>query len=109
MNKGNPWISVAQEGDGTSLWLPSKDIWNDEPDEGIEMKIITPKDLTGVGNGKLISQTSRKGKMFSLGKSKNLSIFTALFLPLENLNIFLKFMMAKKVNLIAIIMYFLTI
>ena len=23
--QGNPWISVAQEGDGTSLWLPSKD------------------------------------------------------------------------------------
>ncbi len=41
--QGNPWISVAQEGDGTSLWLPSKEIWNDEPDEGIEMKIITPK------------------------------------------------------------------
>ena len=37
--------------------------------------------------------------MFLLGKSKTLSIFTALFLPLGNLNIFLKFMMAKKVKL----------
>ncbi|MFT3920158.1 M1 family metallopeptidase [Cloacibacterium sp.] len=52
--QGNPWITVAQEGDGTSLWLPSKDIWNDEPEDGIIMKIITPTDLTGVGNGKLI-------------------------------------------------------
>lgn len=52
--QGNPWISVAQEGDGVSLWLPSKDIWNDEPEDGIVMKIITPTYLTGVGNGKLI-------------------------------------------------------
>ena len=69
--QGNPWISVAQEGDGTSLWLPSKDIWNDEPDEGIEMKIITPKDLTGVGNGKLISQTVEKGKNVFTWEVKN--------------------------------------
>ena len=26
--------------DGASLWLPSKDIWNDEPEDGIVMKII---------------------------------------------------------------------
>ena len=27
--KGNPWMSVAQEGIGASVWLPSKDIWSD--------------------------------------------------------------------------------
>lgn len=69
--KGNPWISVAQEGDGASLWLPSKDIWNDEPEDGIVMKIITPKDLTGVGNGKLISQTMEKGKNIFTWEVKN--------------------------------------
>lgn len=53
---GNPFASVAQEGIGTSVWLPMKDIWNDEPDNGIVMKIITPKDLVGVGNGRLISE-----------------------------------------------------
>ncbi|WP_027385592.1 M1 family metallopeptidase [Chryseobacterium gregarium] len=51
--KGNPWMSVADEGIGASVWLPVKDIWSDEPDEGIVMKIITPKDLVGVGNGRL--------------------------------------------------------
>jgi len=51
---GNPWISVADEGIGSSIWLPTKDIWSDEPDNGIVMKIITPKDLVGVGNGRLI-------------------------------------------------------
>ncbi|MPS64279.1 MAG: peptidase M1 [Chryseobacterium sp.] len=52
---GNPWMSVADEGIGASIWLPTKDIWNDEPDNGVVMKIITPKDLVGVGNGRLIN------------------------------------------------------
>lgn len=69
--QGNPWITVAQEGDGTSLWLPSKDIWNDEPDNGVEMKIITSKDLTGVGNGKLISKTTENGKNIFVWEVKN--------------------------------------
>ena len=38
----NPWMSVAQEGIGASVWLPIKDIWSDEPDNGMIMKIITP-------------------------------------------------------------------
>lgn len=53
--KGNPWMSVADEGIGASVWLPTKDIWSDEPDQGIVMKIIVPKGLTGVGNGRLTS------------------------------------------------------
>lgn len=69
--QGNPWVTVAQEGDGTSLWLPSKDIWNDEPDNGVEMKIITPKDLTGVGNGKLISKTTENDKNIFVWEVKN--------------------------------------
>ena len=67
-SKGNPFISVAQEGIGTSVWLPIKDIWSDEPENGIVMKIITPKDLVGVGNGRLISQNSENGKKHGLGK-----------------------------------------
>lgn len=68
---GNPFISVAQEGIGTSVWLPVKDIWSDEPDNGILMKIITPKDLTGVGNGRLISQTTEKNKNVFVWEVKN--------------------------------------
>lgn len=56
----NPWMSVAQEGIGASVWLPTKDIWSDEPDNGITLKIKTPKDLVGVGNGKLINTVSDK-------------------------------------------------
>jgi hypothetical protein len=68
---GNPFISVAQEGIGTSVWLPVKDIWSDEPDNGILMKIITPRDLTGVGNGRLISQTTEKNKNIFVWEVKN--------------------------------------
>jgi hypothetical protein len=53
---GNPWMTAADEGIGASIWLPVKDIWSDEPDNGITFKIITPKDLVGVGNGKLIKK-----------------------------------------------------
>ena len=70
-NDGNPWISVAQEGNGASLWLPSKDIWSDEPDNGVVMKIITPKNLTGVGNGKLISKTTENDKNTFTWEIKN--------------------------------------
>lgn len=59
---GNPWMSVADEGIGASIWLPTKDIWSDEPENGVVMKIITPKDLVGVGNGRLISKKTEGGK-----------------------------------------------
>lgn len=68
---GNPWMSVAQEGTGLSVWLPSKDIWSDEPDDGITMKIITPKDLVGVGNGRLISTTEENNKKVYTWEVKN--------------------------------------
>ncbi|MBU4537830.1 MAG: M1 family metallopeptidase [Weeksellaceae bacterium] len=70
-SNGNPFISVAQEGEGASLWLPVKDIWSDEPDNGIVMKIITPKDLVGVGNGRLIKQTSEKNRNIFTWEVKN--------------------------------------
>ncbi len=69
--KGNPWMSVADEGIGASIWLPTKDIWSDEPDNGIVMKIITPKDLVGVGNGRLISKKAEGDKMAYTWKVTN--------------------------------------
>jgi len=53
---GNPWMTVADEGIGASIWLPTKDIWSDEPDNGTTFKIITPKDLVGVAGGRLIKK-----------------------------------------------------
>lgn len=68
---GNPWMSVADEGIGASIWLPTKDIWDDEPDNGVVMKIITPKDLVGVGNGRLISKKAEGYKMAYIWEVKN--------------------------------------
>lgn len=50
---GNPWISVACQGAGASVWFPCKDLQSDEPDNGCEMNIITTDTLIGIGNGKL--------------------------------------------------------
>lgn len=69
--KGNPWMSVADEGIGASVWLPTKDIWSDEPDSGIVMKIITPKNLVGVGNGRLINQKTENNKNVFTWEVKN--------------------------------------
>ena len=68
---GNPFMSVAQEGPGVSLWLPLKDSWSDEPDEGIIMKIITPPHLSGVGNGRLVSTEQKNGKNIFTWEVKN--------------------------------------
>ncbi|MDH6254055.1 aminopeptidase N [Chryseobacterium sp. H1D6B] len=70
-DNGNPWMSVADEGIGASIWLPVKDIWSDEPDNGMVMKIITPKDLVGVGNGRLIDKKTENGKNIFTWEVKN--------------------------------------
>lgn len=50
---GNPWMSVACQGDGASVWFPCKDLQSDEPDNGEKLSIIVPDTLVGIGNGKL--------------------------------------------------------
>lgn len=49
---GNPWISVACQGLGASVWFPCKDHQSDEPDHTL-LNIITPDALKAVGNGRL--------------------------------------------------------
>ncbi len=68
---GNPWMSVADQAEGSSLWLPTKDIWSDEPDNGIIMKIITPNDLVGVGNGRLTGKKTEGSKTAYTWEVKN--------------------------------------
>lgn len=68
---GNPWMTAADEGIGASIWLPCKDIWEDEPDNGITFKITTPKDLVGVANGKLIETKTLGDKTSYLWEVKN--------------------------------------
>ncbi len=49
----NPWMSVACQGLGASVWYPCKDYQGDEPDNGAILSIIVPDSLVGVGNGRL--------------------------------------------------------
>ena len=51
--KGRPWISVACEGSGASIWLPCKQVLYDEPDHGITFGITVPDTLIAVANGRL--------------------------------------------------------
>ena len=48
----NPWIGVACEGTGASLWWPNKDHLSDEPDS-LRFTVTVPKALTAVSNGNL--------------------------------------------------------
>ena len=55
---GRPFVSVACEGDGASLWWPLKDHIADEPDEGATMTFTVPSELYCVSNGRLIDISS---------------------------------------------------
>ena len=52
-DKGRPWMSVACQGLGASVWYPNKDYLGDEPDQGASLSIIVPEHLIGVANGRL--------------------------------------------------------
>lgn len=53
---GNPWMSVACQGLGASVWYPCKDHQSDEPDQGARLNIIVPDTLSAVANGRLIGK-----------------------------------------------------
>jgi len=53
--KGNPWMSVACQGLGASVWYPCKDHQSDEPDSA-SLTMIVQNDLVAVGNGRLQSK-----------------------------------------------------
>ena len=54
--KGNPWMSVACQGLGASVWYPCKDYQGDEPDSGATLRMIIPDSLMAVGNGRMINK-----------------------------------------------------
>ena len=50
-----PWIGVACQGTGASLWWPNKDHQSDEPDS-MEIRVTSPSYLEEVSNGRLVSK-----------------------------------------------------
>jgi aminopeptidase N len=59
-SQGKPWIGVAVQGIGASLWWPNKDHQSDEPDS-MAINVTVPADLTEVSNGKLMKASRVKG------------------------------------------------
>lgn len=54
---GKPWVGVACEGTGASLWWPNKDHLSDEPEKGMEIHITVPSELMAISNGNLSKVT----------------------------------------------------
>jgi len=59
--QGNPWMSVACQGLGASVWYPCKDHQSDEPDNGASLSITIDSSLVAVGNGRLKEKKSNDG------------------------------------------------
>lgn len=57
---GNPWVAVACQGTGASLWWPNKDHQADEPDSML-ISVTVPPGLEDVSNGRLRSVTTMPG------------------------------------------------
>lgn len=58
---GRPWMTVACQGTGASVWYPCKDHQSDEPDNGASLTIIVPDTLVAVGNGRLVNKVTANG------------------------------------------------
>lgn len=56
-SNGKPFIGVAVQGTGASLWYPNKDHQSDEP-ESVDIKVSVPNGLMNVSNGRLIAETA---------------------------------------------------
>ena len=54
---GRPWMTVACQGLGASVWYPCKDHQSDEPDSA-SLAMVVPDTLVGVGNGRLLSKVA---------------------------------------------------
>jgi len=53
---GRVWIFTACEGEGSSIWWPSKDQWRDEV-ESMDISITVPSRLVEVSNGRFVKKT----------------------------------------------------
>ena len=56
---GNPWVSIACQGTGASIWYPCKDHQSDKPDSA-SLHITAPSDLVSVSNGRFRSFRDNK-------------------------------------------------
>jgi aminopeptidase N len=77
--QGRPWMTVACQGLGASVWYPCKDYQGDEPDLGALIQVLVPDTLVAVSNGRLYSKDDQEdGTMLYTWQVKN---------PINNYNI----------------------
>ena len=68
----NPWMTVACQGLGASVWYPCKDIQSDKPDSGATLQMIVPDSLVAIGNGRLTDKKQMgNGKILYTYNVKN--------------------------------------
>lgn len=58
---GRPWMTVACQGLGASVWYPCKDHQSDEPDNGASLTMNVPDTLMAIAGGKLKSKKLKNG------------------------------------------------
>ena len=82
-SNGQPWMSVACQGLGASVWYPCKDHQSDEPEEGAILSMQVPKDknLIAIGNGRRIPE-----QKWSANKANNKFSWQVIN-PINNYNI----------------------
>jgi aminopeptidase N len=56
-SSGNPWVAVACQGTGASLWWPNKDHQSDRPDS-MRIRVTVPPGLEDISNGRLRGVTT---------------------------------------------------
>ncbi|MFA7445319.1 MAG: M1 family metallopeptidase [Flavobacteriaceae bacterium] len=56
-SNGKPFVGVAVQGTGASLWYPCKDSQSDEAEYGAVIAITVPDDLVAVSNGRNLADT----------------------------------------------------
>jgi dipeptidyl aminopeptidase/acylaminoacyl peptidase len=54
---GRHWINTACEGEGSSIWWPSKDQWRDEV-ENMRLSVSIPDGLVDASNGRFLGKTA---------------------------------------------------
>lgn len=60
---GHDFIATTCQGEGASVWWPTKEIGYDEPDKGVDIHIdIDEKSKVAVSNGRLISEKKQHGR-----------------------------------------------
>jgi len=81
--KGRPWMSVACQGLGASVWYPCKDYQGDEPDKGAAIIISVPDSLIAVANGK----EQKFPKLETIPPNSNSTYVWQVQNPINNYNI----------------------